>query len=663
MEPSTMPSALSYVLASAFLVPGILALLIRDPRRSRIVGFGGGAVASFLGLVVTLVGAMREAPMRIPLPAPVPWAASELYLDGLSAFFLALVFFIGFLVSVYAIGYMKEYDAHRRGQAAPLLLNLLLLSMAFVVSAGDMLSFLLGWETMSLASYFLVVLDHEKKEARQAGLIYLIATHIGTGGILLAFLFLVQTTGSFSFNGFAAVPISDPAILSATFGFALLGFGTKAGIFPFHIWLPYAHPEAPSPVSAVMSGVMIKMGIYGIVRFLFYLLPSPPASFGAILLALGLLSGVFGVLYAIVQHDLKRLLAFHSVENIGIILIGIGAASLCQATGRPDAARLLLVGGLFHVLNHATFKALLFMGAGAVLQGAHTRNIEKLGGLMRGMPLTGVAFLAGSLAISAVPPFNGFASEFAIYRGLWAAAGGAGAGGVFLGAMAGLALIGGLAVVCFVKVVGTVFLGNARSAQASAARDPSVAMEFPMGTLALFCLGLGVFPSLVLDRLMEITSFLSSAGVPAGAAVPAAGGKPFTVAIALAVAIGGLSLLRTFLLRRNGQRAGGTWGCGFPYATPRMQYTASSFADPILHVFQGILRPHTTRTERLSGRFLLEVEHETHFHDLLENGLYLPVYRLFVQAAFQARRLHPGYIHLYLGYILGAVVLLLVFFN
>jgi len=659
MEPSTMPSALSYVLASAFLVPGILALLIRDPGRSSIVGFGGGAVASFLSLVVTLVGSMSDAPMRIPLPAPVPWAASELYLDGLSAFFLVLVFFIGFLVSVYAVGYMKEFDAHRRGQAAPLLLNLLLLSMAFVVSAGDMLSFLLGWEAMSLASYFLVVLDHEKGEARQAGLIYLIATHIGTGGILLAFLFLVRTTGSFSFNGCAAVPIADPSILAARCGFALLGFGTKAGIFPFHIWLPYAHPEAPSPVSAVMSGVMIKMGIYGIVRFLFYLLPSPPPSFGATLLALGLLSGVFGVLYAIVQHDLKRLLAFHSVENIGIILIGIGAASFCQATGRPDAARLLLAGGLFHVLNHAAFKALLFLGAGAVLQGAHTRNIEKLGGLMRGMPLTGVAFLAGSLAISAVPPFNGFASEFAIYRGLWAAAGGAGSGGVFLAAMAGLALIGGLAVVCFVKVVGTVFLGNARSAQASAARDPSLSMQFPMGTLALFCLVLGVIPSLVLDRLTAIASFLPSVGV----AAPAAGGKPFTVAIALAIAIGGLSLLRAFLLRRNGRRAGGTWGCGFPYATPRMQYTASSFADPILHVFRGVLRPHTTRKERLSGRFLLEVEQETHFHDLLENGLYLPVYRLFVQAAFQARRLHPGYIHLYLGYILGAVVLLLVFFH
>lgn len=657
-----MPVAWSYVLASAFLVPGILSLMIRDPRRARIAGFGGGAAASFLGLAAASAGTMMEGPVRIPLPAPVPWAASELYLDGLSAFFLCVVFLAGFLVSVYAAGYMKEFDAHRRGQAAPLLFNLLLLSMALVVSAGDMLSFLLGWEAMSLASYFLVVLDHEKNEARQAGIIYLIATHIGTGGILVAFLLLVRETGSFSFNGFAAVPIADPGILAAAFVFALLGFGTKAGIFPFHIWLPYAHPEAPSPVSAVMSGVMIKMGIYGIVRFLFYLLPSPPASFGATLLALGLLSGIFGVLHAILQHDLKRLLAFHSVENIGIILIGVGGAALCRATGRPDAARLLLAGGLFHVLNHAAFKALLFLGAGAVLQGTHTRNIEKLGGLMRGMPLTGTAFLAGSLAISAVPPFNGFASEFTIYRGLWSAAGATGTGGHFLLAMAGLALIGGLAVVCFVKVVGTVFLGNPRGAQAAAARDPSPAMQFPMGALALLCLGLGIAPSLVLDRLMNIAPALAAGG--AGAAVSrAAGGNPAVVAAALLSSVGGLALLRAFLLRRNGLRAGGTWACGFPYVTPRMQYTASSFADPILHVFEGVLRPRTVRTERSSGRFLLEVEYETRFRDFLENGLYLPVYRLFVQAAFQARRLHPGYIHVYLGYILGAVVLLLVFFH
>lgn len=656
-----MPPAFVFVVAGTYLLSGIAAPLIRRPRLSRVVGFGGCAVASFLGLTLTLVGSLQRGPLRLPLPAPVPWAASELYLDGLSAFFLVLVFLVGFFASVYAVGYMREFDKHRRGQAAPLLFSLLLLSMGLVVSAGDMLSFLLGWEGMSLSSYFLVVLEHEKAEARRAGLIYLIATHIGTGGILVAFLSLEQHTGSFSFNAFARVPIADPAILAATFGFALLGFGTKAGMFPFHIWLPYAHPEAPSPVSAIMSGVMIKMGVYGIVRFLFFLLPAPPPSFGGILILLGLLSGVFGVLYAIAQHDVKRLLAFHSVENIGIILVGIGAASLCLAAGQLGPARLLLAGGLFHSLNHALFKGLLFLGGGAVFQGTHTRNIEKMGGLMRRMPLTGLTFLFGSLAISAVPPLNGFASEFAIYRGLWDAAGKGGSfPGLLIAAMAGLALIGGLAFVCFVKVVGTVFLGNARSPSAAASRDPRMTMTFPMGGLAFLCLALGVFPSVALDPLLNLVPFAVPS--PPVSVLPE-GGKLAAVAAALAFIIGCLVLLRFALLRRNGKRDHGTWACGFAYSTPRMQYTATSFADPVLHVFRGVLRPRSVREERLSGRFLLEMRYETHIRDLFENGLYLPIYRLFLRLAFLARRLHTGHIHLYLGYILGTVVILLVLFH
>ncbi len=656
-----MPSALSYVLAFAFVFPGVLALLVRDPRRSRIVGFGGGAAASFLGLSMTLAGAAQGKTVRFPLPAPVPWTVSELYMDGLSAFFLALIFLLGFLASVYAVGYMREFDEGRRGQSAPLFFNLLLLSMALVVSAGDMLSFLLGWEGMSLSSYFLVVFEHERAEARRAGLIYLVATHIGTGGILVAFLSLVRQTGSFSFNGFAAVPFADPALLAATFGFALLGFGTKAGMFPFHIWLPYAHPEAPSPVSALMSGVMIKMGVYGIVRFLFYLLPGAPASFGGVVIVLGLLSGVFGVLYAIAQHDVKRLLAFHSVENVGIILLGVGAASVCLAQGQAGAARILLAGGLFHTLNHALFKGLLFMGGGSVFQGTHTRNIERMGGLMRGMPLTGLTFLIGSMAISAVPPLNGFASEFEIYRGLWEAAGKGGVSpGLLITAMAGLALIGGLAFVCFVKVVGTVFLGTARSPQAAAARDPATSMAFPMGALALLCVAFGVAPALALD---PIRSLLPIGPVSLPVSPPPETAGTFTVAAALCAVVGGLCLLRFFLLRRNGKQAAGTWACGFAYSTPRMQYTATSFADPVIHVFRGLLRPHTVREERAKGRFLTEIQFDTHVLDLFENGIYLPLYRLFLRLAFLARRLHPGYIHLYLGYILGTVVILLVLFR
>jgi hydrogenase-4 component B len=571
-----------------------------------------------------------------------------------------VVFLLSFAAAVYAIGYMREFDGHRRGQVAPLFFNLLILSMALVVAAGDMLTFLLAWEAMSLSSYFLVVLEHDKAEARHAGLIYLIATHIGTSGILVAFLFLVRTTGSFSFHGFAVVPVADAATATAAFGFALLGFGTKAGMFPFHIWLPYAHPEAPSPVSAVMSGVMIKMGVYGIVRFLFYLLPAPPPAFGEIVIVLGLLSGIFGVLYAIAQHDLKRLLAFHSVENIGIILLGIGAASLCLASGRPGPARLLLAGGLFHVLNHALFKGLLFLGGGAVFQGTRTRNIERMGGLMRGMPLTGATFLLGSLAISAIPPLNGFASEFAIFRGLWEAAGkGDVHPGLLIAAIAGLALIGGLAFVCFVKVVGTVFLGNPRSPAAAEARDPGTAMTFPMGALALLCVALGVYPSVAMRPLLELAPFAR----PDTALPASAGNGTLAVAAALAAAIGCLVLLRWLLLRRNGVRAYDTWACGFAYATPRMQYTASSFAEPVVHIFRGILRPRSVREERLSGRFLLEMQYETHVRDLFENGLYLPLYRMFLRLAFLARRLHTGYLHLYLAYILGTVVILLVLFH
>jgi formate hydrogenlyase subunit 3/multisubunit Na+/H+ antiporter MnhD subunit len=655
------PSTLFPVLAGTFLFSGIAALWIRDPRLSRTVGFGGSAAASVLGLLLALGGFFPQGPVRLPIPAPVPWVAAELFIDGLSAFFLVVVFLLGSLVSLYAIGYMNEYDGRRRGRAAPLFFNLLLLSMALVVSAGDMLSFLLAWEGMSLSSYFLVAFEHDRAESRRAGLIYLIATHIGTGGIFVAFLFLLQSTGSFSFNGFARVFIGNPVTLTAAFGFALLGFGTKAGMFPFHIWLPYAHPEAPSPVSAVMSGVMIKMGVYGIVRFLFFLLPAPPSFFGGIVIAFGLLSGIFGVLYAIAQHDVKRLLAFHSVENIGIILLGVGAASLCLAAGHPVPARLLLAGGLFHVLNHALFKGLLFMGAGAVYQGTRTKNIERMGGLMRRMPVTGVTFLLGSLAISAVPPLNGFASEFAIYRGLWDAAGKGGVHpGLLIASMAGLALVGGLAFVCFVKVVGTVFLGKARSPAASGARDPGWTMTFPMLALAMLCLVLGVHPSIALGRILELAPFPAPA-LPSS--LFAGIGKPFAVAAALAVSIGCLALLRFALLRRNGTREGGTWSCGFSYTTPRMQYTASSFADPVIHIFRGILQPRPVREERLSGRFLLGMRYETHVRDLLENGLYLPIYRMFLRLSFLARRLHTGYIHLYLAYILGTVVILLVLFH
>lgn len=651
-----MTPSSSMWLVAIFLLPPFAALWVPSPRAARWVGYAGGAAGSLLGLGLAL-GGIHEAPFRIPLPAPVPWAVSELYVDPLARFFLCVVFLLGLAASVYAIDYMREYDGTGKGRTAPLLVNLLILSMALVAASGDMLSFLLAWEGMSLSSYFLVVLDHDKAEARQAGFIYFIATHLGTGFIMISFLFLFRATGGFSFRAFAPVSMADPRQMTAAFAFALAGFGTKAGMFPLHIWLPHAHPEAPTPVSALMSGVMIKMGVYGIVRYLFFLFPDAPPAFGIAVAILGLLSGLFGVLYAIAEHDLKRLLAFHSVENIGIILLGAGAASAAFAAGLPAAGGILLSGALFHVLNHALFKGLLFLGAGSVFHATHTRNVEKLGGLMRGMPLTGTAMLIGSLAISAVPPLNGFASEFTIYRGLWAgAAAGPGSAGPAVAGMAGLALIGGLALVCFVKVMGTVFLGMPRTEEASRAKDPHAPAIAAMGLLSLFCIGLGVGFAPVLRYLGSVVPNLAAPADPGPAGTGVA-----EVAALLLFSIGGLFLLRTAALRRLGKREYRTWDCGFGHVTSRMQYTASSFADPILHSFRELLRPRTERKERLSGRFLLELEYESHTRDLLEHGLYFPIYRAFLRLAFLARRLHSGYVHLYLGYILATILIVLIF--
>ncbi|GAB4362123.1 MAG: proton-conducting transporter membrane subunit [Deltaproteobacteria bacterium] len=653
-----IPSSLLWLVA-IFLAPSLAAPAIPSPRLARWIGYGGGAAGSLLGLAWTAAG-LREAPVRIPLPAPVPWAASELFVDPVARFFLGVIFFLGLAASLYAVDYMREYDGTGKGRTAPLLVNLLILSMAMVAASGDMLSFLLAWEGMSLSSYFLVVLDHDKAEARQAGFIYFIATHLGTGCIMISFLLLFRATGGFSFRAFAPVSMADPRQMTAAFAFALAGFGTKAGMFPLHIWLPHAHPEAPTPVSALMSGVMIKMGIYGIVRYLFFLFPDAPPSFGISVAVLGLLSGLFGVLYAIAEHDLKRLLAFHSVENIGIILLGAGGASAAFAAGLPAAGGILFAGALFHVLNHALFKGLLFLGAGSVFHATKTRNVERLGGLMRGMPLTGAAMLIGSLAISAVPPFNGFASEFTIYRGLWA---GAKTGSEFAGpaitGMAGLALIGGLALVCFVKVTGTVFLGMPRTGEAARAKDPHAPAIAAMALLSIPCIGLGIFFSPLVRYLGGI---LPVRGIDPAATAPEGTGLA-AVALLLVVAIGALFLLRTAALRRLGVREYRTWDCGFGRATPRMQYTASSFADPILHSFREILRPHATRRERTSGRFLLELEYESHTRDLLEHGLYFPIYRAFLRLAFLARRLHSGYVQLYLGYILATILIVLLFFR
>ncbi len=409
--------------------------------------------------------------------------------DRLSALFLGIISLLGAAVSIYSFGYAVEFLQRRNIALLVFLYNTFLLSMAGVVLADHVVLFIFVWETMSLSSYFLITYEHEDPASRRASFLYVVMTHIGTAFLIVMFVLLYSQTGSFSFEAFKAVGSRLPVVVqSAVFLCATIGFGIKAGIIPFHIWLPEAHPAAPSNVSALMSGVMIKTGIYGMVRVYFdFMGTNIPEWWGILILIVAVASSVLGVLYALMEHDMKRLLAFHSIENIGIILMGVGGALLFSSLGNKSLAAVALIAGLYHVLNHATFKGLLFLGAGSVLQATHSRNIEELGGLIKRMPWTSFLFLIGAVAISALPPLNGFVSEWLTFQAL------------LLGfhisdltvkiavplTVALLALTGALAAACFVKAFGITFLGLPRSEHAENAHESSFSMIGAMGFLAV----------------------------------------------------------------------------------------------------------------------------------------------------------------------------------
>jgi hydrogenase-4 component B len=424
-----------------------------------------------------------------------PGAAFSVGIDGLSALFLVPIFLVFALGSIYGLDYWKQTAHPHNGRKLGLFYGLATAGMAVLVMARDSIVFLFGWEATALSAYFLVTTEDDQQQVRETGWIYLVATHVGTLSLFALIAFLRAVRGSF-----ALTPLDDdaltPATATAIFASALLAFGLKAGIMPLHIWLPSAHAIAPSHVSALMSGVILKMGIYGIVR-ISSLFPHPPLEWGATLLPLGAASGVLGVAFAIGQHDLKRLLAYCSIENIGIIAMGIGVALIGRSLGRGDWVILGMSGAVLHVWNHALFKALLFLSAGSVIHATHTREIDHLGGLAKLMPRTSLCFLVGAVAICGLPPLNGFVSEFLIYLGLFSTLGlddGPAWPSAALGAPV-LALIGTLAVACFVKAYGAVFLGSARSEHALHARESGLAMVGPMTVLVACCVFIGVAPT------------------------------------------------------------------------------------------------------------------------------------------------------------------------
>lgn len=621
---------------------GILAagaILSLAPARWRGFALSCGVASLLLGgllCVFAAAGGLRGGPAAAEtLHWPLPFGEARLELDGLSAWFLLTIGLLAAAVAPYSWSYFRA-DAERAGGGVSVaFLCVMTGAMALLVCAADAALFLLAWELVSLAAFVLVLAHHHEPGATRAAWMYLIATHLGTALFLLPlFGFLVAKAGTTDLHAFrAALQSTGPGVGTVLFVLGLIGFGTKAGFMPMHVWLPVAHPAAPSPASALLSGVVIKTGIYGILRLLGWL-PNLPTSCAVIMLAFGMTSGVLGVLYALAQHDIKRLLAYHSVENIGIIGLGIGMGMLGQATGHPAVTALGYGGALLHVLNHALFKGLLFLSAGAVIHGTGTGNIERLGGLARKTPVNAALFLIAALAICALPPLNGFVSEWLVYGSMLGGAfktSGAASGIAVLGTVS-LALIGGLALACFAKAFGVIFLGEPRDASIKPHTTPGP-MRLGMALLAACCIAIGVLPGffvpLTATGVAAVSRLASAEIVRATTDILIPAGR---LSLAAAVLIGitaALTLARWALLRRNMPTPAAkvrTWGCGYAAPTARMQYTASSFAWSLVHSFRYVLWPDRAASAP-TGVFPGHAHLETHTPDMAENDFFTPLFR------------------------------------
>ena len=569
-------------------------------------------------------------------------------LDEIGAFFLLLLSVVGFAGALYSRQYWREDRHPRSARTGRLWWNAMVLSMGMVLTAGNGLHFLLAWECFAISAYFLVTLDRANARVRAAGWIYLAASHAGTLALFVLFASLAARTGTWELG-----PVRHLHDLSHLFWIALLGFGIKAGVFPLHIWLPSAHANAPSHVSALLSGVAIKMGVFGLVRFGAWL--PLPAGAGWVVAGLGCASAVLGVAFALGQHDLKRLLAYHSVENIGIILIGLGFAMIAASQGRPEWGILALAGGLLHVWNHGLFKSLLFLGAGSVLHAAGTREMSRLGGLWRAMPWTAGLFALGAMAICGLPPLNGFVSEWLIFSCLLDAARhqteavlGAVPAAVLLGAT------GALALACFIKVCGVVFLGAPRTEAAQKAHECGPGMRWAMVLPAAGCLAIGLAPALFWPMLLRVSGAWFGPGIPQDLPnrLTPLGAAHAIVALA-ALAAGGLAIA---ILRRRTARAV-TWDCGYAGPTARMQYTAESFAGIITGWFAWILRPEVRSTPP-EGFFPPLASRASHTPETVLEKIVTPCAKTVLKLADLARTFQHGRTQSYILYLCTAVLVL-----
>jgi hydrogenase-4 component B len=574
-------------------------------------------------------------------------------IDLLSAWFLLLVLGACAAAAAYGVTYLGHERSHRRVGMAHLILAVLIAALAAVVTARTILAFLVSWEIMAVCAYFLVIFEHERPQAWDAGMVYLVVAHACTLALIGMFAAWSGGNAGWRFEDLARSSAQGLVALSLVSALALVGFGIKAGAVPFHFWLPGAHAAAPSHASALLSGVILKMGIYGLMRML-QLMGPLPAWWGWTVLFMGLVSAVLGVLWALAQHDLKRLLAYHSVENIGIILLGLGLGALGTTYHQPAVALVGYAGALLHTLNHAWFKSLLFLGAGSIVRATGTREIDLLGGLARSMPQTALAFLIGCVAIVGLPPLNGFVSEWLIYRGLL----GAGVtGGELRGAsvmVVGLALTGALALACFTKVYGVIFLGQPRDPARLPRERERRGLTLPQFVLSAGCIVIGVAPALVIPAAARTAGLLSFAG---GSGMDAL--QIVTRGLSISVAAAGLIVLGALVWAARRMAPTGrahatavTWGGASAHASSRMQYTASSYAAPLLAVFGPV---SGIREERPTGGF------RTHASELVLDRVGRPLWKRIVAGATSLRMLQSGGVRWYLLYVILCLLGLLLY--
>ena len=647
-----------FLLAIGILLTGaFFALITKEEFKlkvSSIFAFMGLSTAVFPAVWTLITGNFLDKTIELSKM----FGKITLVLDPLSAIFIIVISVMSFIGIIYANGYMKPYL--NKGMSISshcFFLLLLIASMLGVTVIQNGLFFLIVWEIMSLSSFFLVIFEGEKKEVISAGIKYLIYMHFSVIFITAMVVLLSNSSTSLNFADFAKVLHNNPHLANIAFLLGFIGFGIKAGFVPFHNWLPDAHPAAPTHVSGIMSGVMIKTGIYGILRLILLIgIPSKFVSYTVLVIAV--ISALYGVLYAIGQHDIKRLLAYHSIENIGIIGIGIALGMLGLAYGNPIVAMLGFAGGIMHVFNHSIFKELLFFAAGSTYLKTHTRNIEKLGGLIKPMPVTALMFIIGSVAICGLPPFNGFISEFLIYAGMLQ---GLPSPEVSLFitlviSLAALGMVGTMAILCFTKAAGIIFLGEARSEEArNVKEDSSLVMLIPMGILALLTLIIGVFPQFFISFiLVPVTQFIAGdSKLMILNSIVSLTSSISWLFLFLIIGITFLYVLRYFINSREEEHT--TWGCGYDRPSGRMQYTASSYASPFITTLKPLFK-RVSHIKKPKDLFPKEAYYEQEIEDIEEAYIVKPILKWDEKILTKFERIQNGNIQQYI--LVGLVFLL-----